>query len=360
MSDSSGQGAGGWTTPAGQPSWSSPLPAPPGWGGPPPPKQPAFSAGDRRPVVPLRPLGLGELLDGAVSVVRSYPRSVFAVAGVVALVGAGLQLLVILTLVRPLLLLNSTEGSLDLGSAGGELAGAGIGYGLSALLAVFSGLLLAGLVAPAVSRGMLGQTLSPRELWAQLRPRLAPLVGVCAGMTVAVIALPALGIGLTALLVLTVGNAAGLAGILLVPTGLVLAPLLYVRWAFAPLCVVLEKQGARAALARSSLLVRRSWWRVLGVLVLASIVAGVVSQILQLPFVFASGASANALFSGKAVGTSVLVVTAIGSAVSTTVVGPFTAAVRGLLYVDRRMRAEGLDVALSAALAGPAVTPGGA
>ena len=46
-----------------------------------------------------------------------------------------------------------------------------------------------------------------------------------------------------------------------------------------------------------------------------------------------------------------LVMSAIGGGIAATLVAPFTAGVRALLYVDRRIRAEGLDVSLSAAAA---------
>ena len=41
----------------------------------------------------------------------------------------------------------------------------------------------------------------------------------------------------------------------------------------------------------------------------------------------------------------------VGAGIAQTVVAPFTAGVRALLYIDRRMRAEGLDVSLMAAVA---------
>ena len=50
--------------------------------------------------------------------------------------------------------------------------------------------------------------------------------------------------------------------------------------------------------------------------------------------------------------TTALVLTQIGGGVAQTVTSPFTSGVRALLYVDRRMRAEGLDVALAAAATG--------
>ena len=309
---------------------------------------PLPGGGERRGVVPLRPLGLGELLDGAVAVVRGYPRPVFALGAVVAVAGALLQLLVVLTLLRPVLQIDPGQPPGTLTATSEQLAGAFVGSAVTALFSTASALVLAGLVAPAVSRGTLAQALTLREAWAQLRPRLGALVGVSLLVTLAVVVPFAVGALLTGLAVAALGPAGGLVGILAVPGGLALGLHLYVRWGLAPLAVVLEGQGVRAALSRSAVLVRRSWWRVLGILVLTALVAGAVGQVLQVPFLLLTGNPLKAL-STSDTSSGRFVVAALGGMLSATVVGPFAAAVRGLLYVDRRMRAEGLDVALAAA-----------
>lgn len=339
-----GQPPGGTGPPGG---WGGP---PAGWSGPPPDRP-----GLRRGVVPLRPLGLSELLDGTVAVVRRYPRAVFAFSAVVAVVSAALQLMVTLTFLLPFLRLDDEQLSGDLSQASEELAGLATGSAFTVLFGVFAGLVLTGLVAPAVSRGTLGQELSAGQAWRQLRPQLAPLAGVSLLVTLAVFGAPLAAVALTVTAAAASGVAGALLGLVLVPLGVALAVYLYVRWAFAPLCVVLEKQGVRAALSRSGILVKQSWWRVLGVLLLTALVAGFVSQVLQVPFLFGGGNPISAL-SGQDTdtSTSVFVVSAIGAMFAATLVGPFTAGVTGLLYVDRRMRTEGLDVALAAALsAGP-------
>src|SRR4051812_5807947 len=89
--DAEGAGAGwGVQEPAQQqpgwgaaPGWGQPGPGQPGWGSPgwgggqqqwtPPVQAPAG-------IVPLRPLGVGEILDGAFQAVRSNPRSMIGVS----------------------------------------------------------------------------------------------------------------------------------------------------------------------------------------------------------------------------------------------------------------------------------------
>ena len=70
---------------------------------PPPGSRPMPAGGAvSRGAVPMRPLGLGELLDGSVAVIRSYPRPVLAMSAAVAVASALLQLVVTLTLLGPL------------------------------------------------------------------------------------------------------------------------------------------------------------------------------------------------------------------------------------------------------------------
>ena len=137
--------------------------------------------------------------------------------------------------------------------------------------------------------------------------------------------------------------------------GIALTVYLYCRLSLAPSVALLEQAGVRTSLQRSGVLVRRSWWRVCGILLLTVLIGSFVAQIAQVPFLL-FGALPNG-FSGltdPTASTGLLILTSIGSGFAQTIVGPFTAGVRALLYVDRRMRAEGLDVALTAAAAGRA------
>src|SRR5437588_7746932 len=101
MSESSGwtspgTSSGGPGQPGTPPGWSAQQPPaappsgwgqagfaqPPGWGqaGWGQPRPPEVKPG----VVPLRPLGVGEILDGAISCMRSYPRPMLGLSAIVA------------------------------------------------------------------------------------------------------------------------------------------------------------------------------------------------------------------------------------------------------------------------------------
>jgi hypothetical protein len=168
---------------------------------------------------------------------------------------------------------------------------------------------------------------------------------------------PPLAAGLlTALLVLVAGPAGGVVGALLVLGSLGLSVLVYVRLSLSTSVIALEDARVVQSFRRSWALVRRASWRVLGVLVLAIIISGFVSSVVQAPFdvLGGQGGPLGALTGGSGgsgPSTRALVLTAVGAGVASAVVAPFVAGVRALLYVDRRMRAEGLDVALQAAAA---------
>ncbi|WP_267241372.1 glycerophosphoryl diester phosphodiesterase membrane domain-containing protein [Streptomyces sp. PR69] len=130
---------------------------------------------------------------------------------------------------------------------------------------------------------------------------------------------------------------------------------LWVKFLFAPTVAVLERQSPVAALRRSSQLVRGDWWRIFGISLLAAIMAAVAAYIIQLPFSFATllpGASvdpdaspAQAL-AAMAVG---LITFAIGSLIGQIAAAIFPQLVNSLLYVDQRIRKENLAPALAQA-----------
>jgi hypothetical protein len=119
---------------------------------------------------------------------------------------------------------------------------------------------------------------------------------------------------------------------------------------FAP-AVVLERQGPFRALARSWRLVRRSFWRVFGILLLGSLITAIVGSILRLPFEIIAGLTGGVGgFGGLTpeLQPSILglIISAVGLIVAGTVTYPISAGITVLLYVDLRMRREGLDLVL--------------
>jgi hypothetical protein len=349
----------GWASPHGQspesgvPSYDAPAgqwQTPPGWGQP--------QAAEVKPgVVPLRPLALGELLDGAVGLIRRYPRPVLGLSAAIAILVTAINVTLVVTVFKPLftfdpaVFADTPSGEEQLDSLLGGTALGGVG---SSVVSALGAIVLAGVMTSIAGRGVLGQPMTLKQAWAEVRPALGRLIGLALLTGLLVYGSLVVGVLLGAVLLATMGGAGALLGVPLMIGGVCLAVYLYCRLALAPSAMILERAGVKTSLRRSGILVRRSWWRVFGVLALALIVASVVGQVVQLPFLvfgiapigFRGGGAA--LIEGT---TRLLVLTYIGAGIAQTVVAPFSAGVRALLYVDRRMRAEGLDVALTAAAA---------
>lgn len=344
-----GQQPPGWQPPGWQPQ--------PGWGPPPggypPPPPPPPKPG----IIALRPLGLTEILDGAISAMRTYPRIMLGLSAVVAAVTQ------LLTLPLTWLLLHDSADaafSFDRPTTPQEdvtfAASAVTATGVQVVVTLVATLVLTGILTVVVSRAVLGQGITARDAWEQARPRLPALLGV----TVLVM-LIVLGIGVVALapgVVLAVTGAptaaTALAFVVGVPALLVVAGYLYVAFALAPPAIVLERQRVVASLRRSRQLVRGAWWRTFGILLLVNVLAGVLGNILAVPFqvlamllAYLSGDNLNIYALAP------LLVTSLGTILASAVTWPFTAVATALLYVDRRMRREALDVELARAAGVP-------
>lgn len=346
------ESGGGWASPSGDPEgWQAPSyppaypqpapdaaqqPAPGGWQG----WAPAWTP--MPGVVPLRPLGVGELLDGGVKIIRRYPKPTLALSAVVSLAVTLITIAFVLAFAQAETLSTDTTTGETFNTSfnGASLPGTVLNF--------LGGAVLTGALVTVVSRAVLGQPATVADAWAATRPRLWALLGVSflrgviAAVPIAVVVVAALLAGPLALLLV----------IPLIP---------FEIWAYtvlslAPAALVLERVGLLAALRRSRVLVMRSFWRILGMLLLAGVITSMIASILTIPVVVV--AELPLFRDGQAtLGAGFLIATAIASGIAQTLVAPYSAGLRALLYVDLRMRTEGLDVALQAAAATPATTP---
>ncbi|MGY0486189.1 glycerophosphoryl diester phosphodiesterase membrane domain-containing protein [Streptomyces sp. WG-D5] len=335
-----GQGPGG--PGGGYPGWGG------GWQGRPPAAKPG--------VIPLRPLGVGEILDGAVSTMRTYWRTVLGISLTVAVITQ------LLTVLLQGFVLNdaATNTTLDdpdatpreIFSALGALL---IGSGVVAIVTLLGTIVATALLTTVTSHAVLGRPVTIGEAWRDARPQLLRLLGltlllpliaaavmlvsVAPGILVGVLGSPDGGVAL--------GIVGGLAGF-------AVTIWLMIRLSLASPALMLEKQTIRKAMGRSAKLVRGSWWRVFGITILASLIAAIISQIILVPFTVIAGVVsgdgfAGLLESGGSLGWAFLIVTGIGSVVGSTITFPITAGVTVLLYIDRRIRREALDLELARA-----------
>ncbi|MET9610265.1 hypothetical protein ABZZ17_35200 [Streptomyces sp. NPDC006512] len=346
-----GQGWGSYGQPGQQPGqqpgapYGSPYGAPyghpggpGGWGGPPPAAKPG--------VIPLRPLGLGEILDGAVSTLRGHWKTVLSVSLVLAAL-VQLGLLTVQRLMMDNLVMTPDEAATPeeaMRLLGDTLTTAVFNYYIQLL-----GLLLVtGLLAGVVSRAVLGQSSTVAADLRAVRPLLPRLLALTA-----VLFLGALAAGVLPLLPgLLTGNAVLM--VLGIPVALTLLAWYFVTFVLAPPALVLERGKVTDAFKRSAKLVKGSWWRIFGISALTWVITWITSLIIAVPFAVIAMIVSPGGFSGLLDGTSAqswtfLIITAIGGLVSLTVTVPMQTGVTNLLYIDQRIRREALDLELARA-----------
>ncbi|CAM5392485.1 glycerophosphoryl diester phosphodiesterase membrane domain-containing protein [Streptomyces griseorubiginosus] len=347
---------GGWGSqppagPAQGPGWGGGYAGHPGyggWGGPPPAAKPG--------VIPLRPLGVGEILDGAVSTMRTYWRTVLGISLTVAVVT---QVLVIL-LQGFVLDDNAGSEALSDPSASADEVTRALGETMVSTTVVFLISLIGTVVATALlttvtSRAVLGRPVTTGEAWRDARPQVPRLFGLIFLLLLITFGVLAVG-ALPGILVGVAGSKGG--GIALAVLGIlgasVVALWLMIRFSLASPALMLEKQTIVKSMSRSTKLVRGSWWRVLGIQLLAGIIANIVAAIVVLPFTFLAAALSGDGVGGFVNGTgdlgwTFLIISGIGSVIGSMITFPISAGVTVLLYIDQRIRREALDLELARA-----------
>ncbi|MYX29709.1 hypothetical protein GTY75_24230 [Streptomyces sp. SID8381] len=338
-----GGGPGGWGGPGygGYGAWGG------GWGGPPPAAKPG--------VIPLRPLGVGEILDGAVSTMRTYWRTVLGISLAVAVVTQ-----IVLILVQRLVLgTTSTDALDDPNATTGELLramrSAALGSGVVFLVTLVGTVLATALLTTVTSRAVLGKQITVAEAWRDSRPRILKLFGLI--LLLLLIAVGVFAVGLVPGVLVSVSGSpvagTGIAVLGVLGAGVV-AIWLAVRFSLASPALMLEKQGVKKAMSRSAKLVKGAWWRVFGIQLLAALIAGIVSAVIAIPFGLVGAAMTDEGVSGVLNGTgniswTYLLVSGVGAVIGSMIKFPISAGVTVLLYIDQRIRREALDLELARA-----------
>ncbi len=362
----------------GRPGYLPPAPAgPPAQGPPgyPPPPAGAWRGVEFRPgIIPLRPLTLGDIYGAVIKAVRGNPAATIGLATLTTFA----FLLPTTALGTWLATLSTTPLDPGLSSTASDTLPAGFGLGLLGLYLpsigqLLSGILLAGFLAQVVGQAVLGRRVGLGETWNATKGRLLPMLGaVLVTVVVTLLAAAVLLGGPMAVLVYggTTGDGVVLGtGIALLLLG-VLALVLFVvyvgtKWALATPAIVLERLGVVGGLRRSWGLVEEptkgGFWRLFGIRLLTSVIVGLAASVIALPISFVVGiVIAAGLGDGGTTG-DLFATQALASGIAGLVTGalttPFTAGVDALLYVDTRIRREGLDVQLVQTAQGAAPPP---
>ena len=299
--------------------------------------------------IPFRPLSIGDILGGLLRTVKLTWR-VLIVVGLVVGFAAGILSLVI-TFISNLFGLDDAEQTIAESAANAttneELiaAFADLSDNLSSILLGFSVALVSALVMQVIATGVithiaadaiLGRKISGSDAWARIQPRILGLIVL--SIAVFLIAIAGAAIGVVPILLLapfTSGISAGFIIIGLV-AALVFAIAVSIRLGLAAPIYILEQTTISKALSRSNELVKGSSWRMLGYVILSSIIAQILGSIFSAPTQSAAIAAAATNPDSSAA----TFLESISTVISTAVALPVTATVLTLVYADLRIRKE--------------------
>lgn len=290
-----------------------------------PPAAPAHGWSADPGAIPLRPLGVGDLLGLGFAVVRRHLALLGPLAIMIGAISVAAQLAVLWS-TGTLALFASGEwlAAWQQGFAAGDFealpTGLYVGVGVGSLISIFGAFVLSGAAASCVAADAVARRPQPSAISSRLIRGLPRLLGVAALLAIAVSA----------------------GSLVLFAPGL----LAYAVWAVAAPVAVMEPSSS--PLARSARLTRGFRWRILGVTALILLITGVIDAVIAsfgVPVATALGARLSdlqALILTDAIATLL-------SAITTSWVG----AVIALLYLDIRIRTENLAPALRAAAPRP-------
>ena len=317
-------------------------------------------------IIPLRPLSIGDIYQGAFAAIKTNARTMFgftaALLGVVLVISIGINYAII-NLVLPNYLSPSSPYAAVFTSLSGSFSQLG-----GSLLQVLATVLLSGLIVVAVSRSVLGRVASSKEVWERTKSKFLPLIGL--NIITGIISGLMVIIGIVAFFVLLAsvastaetetelwqGMGIALVGIfILIVAGVVVSSYLSIKFSVASPAMVLENLGVFAAIGRSWSLTRKNFWRLLGINILTTIITSMVAGVFggiasALSVIFVVAGSSSPEDAITSINTA-YILTMVMSSIAQLLILPFTSSVNALLYIDLRMRKEGLDVELRNAVA---------
>lgn len=358
---------------AGSASWDTGQPdGTPGQQGWTPPTAPTL--------FPLRPLGLGDVLGATFKLLRTSPGaglgSAMILTGVTTVLAAVLPLIILIqTLNRATMSDSSDAATIVFGGALLYLL-ALIPVGVVSLLAQ---VLLQVIVVQIVGEAAQGRKLTFRAAWGRAWSRTWALVGytLLYGLGALVVIGIAVGVFFVVLLLVlrttfesigasqapTAGSVLLFIAVVLLLGGALSVGLAWIgiKLLVAPSAIVLEGLGPIAAIRRSWTLTRGRFWPLFGTYVLFNIIVNVavqgISQVIALVLSISIGIIAPTGSAAEdqtfALTLLVIVLTLLGTAltvVTAAVTLLLQTGIASILYVDLRMRKEGLNLRLQQVL----------
>lgn len=317
-------------------------------------------------IIPLRPLSIGDIYQGAFAAIKTNARTMFgftaALLGVALVISVGINYAII-NLALPSYINADSPYASALGGAFGAFSQLG-----GTLLQGLATVLLSGLIVVAVSRSVLGRVASSKEVWERTKSKFLPLIGL--NIITSIISGLMMIIGIAVFFVLLAGVAStaktdreflqdlgiSLVGLLiLMVVSALVSYYLSIKFSVASPAMVLENLGVFAAIGRSWSLTRGNFWRLFGINILTSIiisvVAGVFGGITSVIGAFSTVVASSSTNDFMGALSITFIIYMVMTAISLLITLPFSSSVNALLYIDLRMRKEGLDVELRNAVA---------
>lgn len=301
----------------------------------PPPTYANTLAAHKPGIIPLRPLGIGDVVTGSLAAITTNLRAVAPISAVIAVISALIGLLV-----------SALADSIDVAD-GTALSAFGGLAALSTAAAVFLTAVLTGALAYPTSRAVEGRYPPLKRCWERLAPRL-PAVLAIAAIAFVIIAVPLIAV--TA--IFSAAGAASSAGLAVLGAllGIVSAVALVAVTTFIVFAMpitVLEGLTPIAALRRSVALVRPVCWRVLGCLLLVALIIAIAQSVITSPTGDIADV-ADGVSGGIVASTTKLIASTALTALADFVTLPFLGTAITVLYTDARIRLEGFDITLIA------------
>ncbi|WP_019182257.1 glycerophosphoryl diester phosphodiesterase membrane domain-containing protein [Microbacterium yannicii] len=317
---------------------------------------PAWTPASRPGIIPLHPLTFGTILGRSFSALRQNPRVLLGFALIVQTLAYVVVLAAVLAIsfasfsrldtLRP----GTEEFETVLAGSIAITAVAGLVLGLAAgALSI----IVQAIVVVEVTHAAVAEKLSLGALWRQVKPIAWRLIGYSALVILAVLVLVAIvGLALAGIAIVAAPAAIAL-GVVIVLGAIPLTWWLMIKLLLVPATIIIERATIRQAISRSWTLTRGRFWPALGIIFLISMVFGAVAQLVGLPLSFLSmglttiiaptgDPEPSAIIGILATALLTQVLTLLLQSVAIVVQSTATA----IIYIDCRMRREGLDLDL--------------
>lgn len=263
----------------------------------------------------LRPMGVGDILD---ETFRLYRDNFVLFAAIVAVLEVPAQIIATLITLPAPQALQPVPGQFLTQDQTNQILSTNLsllGYtSIGALVTTFAGVIIAGVLAWAVSNRYLGRTVTAGEAYRTVSGRISTLV------------LASLWVGVRIFLM-------SLLSVIII--GIPLIIYFGVAWVFLSQTIVLEGNGIGAASQRSRELVRGYWWKTLGLWLVVILLVAIIGGIL--------GGIFTAVVSGTGYETQ-RIATGVGRLIAGVLLTPIQIVATTLLFYDLKIRKEAFDL----------------